>query len=83
MNSRRSDLFILFPNLFLIIIFLLFLQSVAFAAKTDIVILQNGDRTTGEIKELKFGKLKYGTDNAGTISFEWDKIAYLKSVNQY
>jgi len=82
-NLKKSDLFILFSKLFFTISFLFFLQSIAFAAKTDIVILQNGDRTTGEIKELKFGKLKYGTDDAGTISFEWDKIAYLKSVNQY
>jgi hypothetical protein len=64
-------------------ILIIFLVESLFAAKTDILILQNGDRTTGEIKELKFGKLKYGTDDAGTIIFEWDKIAYLETVNQY
>jgi hypothetical protein len=61
----------------------LFFRENLFAAKTDIVMLQNGDRNTGEIKELKFGKLKYSTDDAGTIYFEWDKIAYLKTVSQY
>jgi hypothetical protein len=67
----------------LIVLLLIVAEGSLFAAKTDIVIQQNGDRNTGEIKELKFGKLKYGTDDAGTIVFEWDKIAYLKTVNHY
>jgi len=53
------------------------------AEKTDIVILNNGDRITGEIKELSRGRLKFNTDNAGTILFEWDKIAYVKSKNNF
>jgi hypothetical protein len=54
-------------------------MQAAFAQKTDIVILQNGDRITGEIKELALGRLKFKTDNAGTIFFEWDKVAAVKS----
>ncbi len=53
------------------------------AEKTDIVVLRNGDRITGEVKELKFGKLKYSTDDVGTIFIEWDKVIFLKSKSSY
>ena len=83
MNPEQSGLFPGFSKWFLIFLLLLSSHKIAFAAKTDILILKNGDRITGEIKELKFAKLSYGTDDGGTINFEWDKIAYLKTVNQY
>ena len=57
----------------------LFLFGPARAEKTDVVVLRNGDHITGEIKELKLGKLKYGTDDAGTIFIEWDKVAFIRS----
>jgi hypothetical protein len=47
------------------------------APKTDVVALVNGDRITGEIKELLNGQLKYKTDDLGTIYIEWDKIVHL------
>lgn len=50
---------------------LLALPSDARAAKTDIVILQNGDRITGEIKTLEAGRLRFSTDHMGTINIEW------------
>src|SRR6185436_15259639 len=49
----------------------------AHAAKTDVVVLKNGDRITGEVKTLEQGRLKYSTDNAGTIYIEWEDIASL------
>lgn len=49
------------------------------AQKTDTVTLYNGNRITGEIKELDHAKLKYSTDDMGTIYIEWDKIARLVS----
>ena len=42
--------------------------------KTDIVILSNGDRITGEIKKLERGRLEFSTDDAGTLYLEWDKL---------
>ena len=45
------------------------------AQKTDIVTLHNGDKLTGEIKELDHAKLKYSTDDISTIYIEWAKIA--------
>jgi hypothetical protein len=51
----------------------------ALAEKTDVVVLFNGDRITGEVKELSYGQLKFKTDNMGTIYIEWDKIASLST----
>ncbi|MEE8191392.1 MAG: DUF481 domain-containing protein [Gemmatimonadales bacterium] len=54
----------------------------AFAQKTDVVILRNGNEITGEIKKLDKGKLEYSTDDMGRINIEWDKILHLTS-NHY
>ena len=52
------------------------------APKTDVVVLVNGDRITGEVKSLEYNQLKLSTSNMGTIYIEWDKVASLKS-DQY
>jgi hypothetical protein len=49
----------------------------AVAARTDVVLLLNGDRITGEVKELAYGQLKFKTDDMGTLYIEWNKIASL------
>ncbi len=49
----------------------------ALAAKTDVVTLLNGDRITGEVKEVAYGQLKFSTDDMGTLYIEWDKVATL------
>jgi len=51
--------------------------------KTDIVVLRNGDRLTGEIKNLNLGRLELSTDDAGTIYIEWDKVATIASRGQF
>ena len=52
----------------------------ALAARTDVVVLLNGDRITGEVMELSYGQLKYKTDDMGTIYIEWTKIASLTTT---
>jgi hypothetical protein len=47
--------------------------------KTDVIVLKNGDRVTGEITELEFGLLRLETDDMGTISIEWSAIASIDS----
>ena len=42
--------------------------------KTDVVILDNGDRFQGEIKKLVQGTLTLKTDAAGTISLKWSHV---------
>lgn len=50
------------------------------APKTDILIFENGDRLTGEVKALRRGRLNFNTDATGTIGIEWDKVAQLIST---
>lgn len=47
--------------------------------KTDVIVLVNGDRLTGEIKSLDRGKLSFSTDDMGTIRIEWLKIVSVES----
>jgi hypothetical protein len=47
--------------------------------KTDRVTLENGDHLTCEVKRLDVGKLTVDTDDMGTISIEWDKVARIES----
>jgi hypothetical protein len=63
----------------LLLLLLLSPAADAQAAKTDILILHNGDRITGEIKSLSRGQLSFSTDNSQTMSIEWDKVARLNS----
>jgi hypothetical protein len=51
--------------------------------KTDVVVLRNGDRLTGEIKGMSRGKLDLSTDDAGRLSIEWDKVQSATSSHQY
>jgi hypothetical protein len=46
-------------------------------AKTDIVLLANGDKITGEIKKMEFGKLSLKTDGMSTVEIEWADITDL------
>lgn len=62
---------------------LLALGTSVHAARTDEVILHNGDHITGEIKNLSYGKLEYKTDDMNTIHVEWEKIDHLTSTNRF
>ncbi len=60
-------------KIFFLLIFILS-QSVLFAQKTDVIIMNNGDHITGEIKWLEYGMLSFKTDDMGTLKIKWDKI---------
>lgn len=53
---------------------LLAFSPAVFAAKTDIVVLQNGDKVTGEVKSLLRGRLELSTDSMGTVHIDWEDI---------
>jgi putative salt-induced outer membrane protein YdiY len=56
------------------------IASVAYGrAKTDIVILVNGDHLTGEIKQLDRGKLTLNTDAMSKAYIEWADVDSLSS----
>jgi len=69
----------------LIIVLLLFLNvsTISFAQRTDIIIMNNGDYITGEIKKLQFGIVTFKTDDAGTLSIQWDKLRHLISTDVF
>lgn len=56
--------------------------TAAYAQKTDVVTLANGDRITGEIKRLERGRLEFSTDDAGTLYLEWDKLVTLVATTR-
>ena len=51
--------------------------------KTDVVVLDNGNRITCEIKKLQRGKLSVSTDASGTISLKWSHVVGLQSTFLY
>jgi hypothetical protein len=58
----------------LVSLLLLALPAISTAAKTDAVLLLNGNTITGEIKSLDFGALRYSTDSMGTVTIDWEDI---------
>ena len=60
------------------ILTILFLSTLlpvtAMAARTDNVLLINGNTVTGEIEELEFGDLEYSTDSMGTVHIDWEDV---------
>jgi hypothetical protein len=53
------------------------------AKKTDVIVLENGDHITGEIKKLERGQLKYSTDDMGTVYVEWGHVEAIWSMNEH
>ena len=48
--------------------------------KTDVIVMKNGDRMTGQIKALDSGVLSVSFDYIdGTTSVQWSKVAHLES----
>jgi len=72
-----------FPSRILCAFLLTLFSAGAWAAKTDIVVLKNGDRITGEVKNLERGKLALSTDSMGTVYIDWlDIEEVFSSVGQ-
>jgi hypothetical protein len=58
----------------LVVLVLLGGAARARAAKTDVVVLRNGDHVTCEVKVLQRGQLQVSTDDMGSIGIEWNKV---------
>jgi hypothetical protein len=56
------------------LLLLLQLPVAAMAARTDNVLLINGNTVTGEIESLEFGDLEYSTDSMGTVHIDWEDV---------
>ena len=61
------------------ILSLLLCGNVCAREKSDIIWLLNGDRITGEIKQLEHGILRVSTDSLGNVSVQWEDIAKIDS----
>jgi len=55
----------------------------AAAQEEDVVIFNNGDRLSGEIRGLARGSLAFNTDATGTIQIEWIEVAELRSSDPF
>lgn len=67
---------VLFPGVF-------FLVYDAEAQRTDIMILNNGDRITGDIKRMEMGVLTIKTNDMGTLKVDWSKVKSLRTEKTY
>ena len=70
-------------SVFGLILFMALISTSAAAvfarAKTDIIVLVNGNEITGEIKSLYRGKLTFKTDAMSTVYVEWEDVVALTS----
>lgn len=57
--------------------------SAVLAAKTDVVVLKNGDRITCDIKQLERGQLRVSTDSMGTVYIKWEDVLRLHSSAEF
>jgi len=71
------------PIILVPVILFLLLSHQVFAQRTDVVIMNNDDHITGEIKRLELGILVFKTDDAGTINIKWKKVKSIKTENIY
>jgi hypothetical protein len=51
--------------------------------KVDVVVAFNGDRVTGEIKSLAYGRLSLDTDYMGTVQIEWVDVTRVESPQEF
>jgi hypothetical protein len=56
------------------------LAAPAHAERTDVIVLDNGDRITGEVIQLASGQLKFKTNHAGTLYIDWTHIVSLTTT---
>lgn len=66
-----------------VIAVLLCLPAIGYAQKTDIILLKNGDRITGDIKEFQRGIVRVTTDTMGTVFIEWEEIQSIHTDKTY
>jgi Protein of unknown function, DUF481 len=79
-GCRRASLRVHGTSALLLLANLLVLGSYAASVeKTDIVVLKNGDRITGEIRSLSGGLLTYKTNDMGTLSVQWERVVRISS----
>ena len=64
-------------------ILIIFISTISFAQKTDVITLLNTDRITGDLKSMRSGLIQLSTDNMRTIYIEWDKVKEIQTDKFY
>ena len=67
----------------LVALALLAAVAAALAQKTDVIVLSNGDRVTGEIKSYASGRLTVDTSHSSWIKVKWSLIESITSDKQF
>ncbi len=80
-RKYRQQIVICFRGL--IFLFFLFLVFQAKAQKTDILILNNGDKITGDFKRMEMGSVTIKTDAMGTINVDWTQVTSLRTKKTF
>jgi hypothetical protein len=85
---KRSSTFKLSLIVFLICLFQSLrseaLPNIKIKHKNDVVVMENGDRITGEIKKMEFGVLYFKSDRAvDTLKLDWERVVHLESIARY
>ena len=62
---------------------LLLAPAAALAQKTDVVVMLNGDRNTGEFRSYVEGKVTLKTDDQGDLKIKWNKIVSITSEKTF
>jgi len=71
-------------RIFLLVSLLMCLCSPAQAKRNDVVIMNNGDHFTGEVKSLGNGLLYISTDYvADNIGLDWNQVRSVQSTGTY
>jgi hypothetical protein len=68
-----------FPRGAFLLVAVLTVSAPVLAQKTDLIFLHNGDRVTGEIKELQRGELRVTTNAFGTLYVNWEDVERIAS----
>ncbi|TFG95563.1 MAG: DUF481 domain-containing protein, partial [Calditrichales bacterium] len=74
-------------NNFQILLFLsgwlIWTSGTALADKTDVIILKNNDRITGEVKRMDYARLSFSTDGMKTLEIDWNEIKAIKAAEKF
>ena len=53
------------------------------AQRTDILVLKNGDRVTGDLKKLDMGTITIKTNDMGTLLVDWAEVKSIRTKKTY
>jgi hypothetical protein len=60
------------------------IKTIKLEHDNDLVVMENGDRNTGEIKKMEFGILYLKSDRvADTMKLDWERVVRVQSIAHY